>query len=347
MSSEDAMSKFEDLQDQSQELFSAADLNEIPEEMNETTESVVGLPAQLKAIRSQGYVFAAYLEQKVDVLTKGWSDVRQQIGQAIEGEVQRLRGEKEQVERLFENARRQGGNPKAVAQLLPQLEREVEDLESKIEEAKERLSEVFSELAEAVAQTVEQIQDIGTYLQDRDEASFKFASGENLFLAAHAEWVETGKGRQDPDGVLYLTDQRLIFEQKEKTGKTLGLFGGKMTQELEWEIPLKQIEKVEAENKGLFGGKDMLHFTLASGARFPKITVEVKGKARCKFWAAQVERIARGETNDERAIPADQETVAAIRDAPSECHVCGAKMPQATAGQKQVECRYCGSVVQL
>ena len=87
-----------------------------------------------------------------------------------------------------------------------------------------------------------------------------------LAAPAQAEWVATGKGGDDPDGIVYLTDQRLLFEQKEKTGKKLGLFGGKQTQELEWELPLNLIEKVQAENKGLFGGKDMLHFELGAGA---------------------------------------------------------------------------------
>ena len=34
-----------------------------------------------------------------------------------------------------------------------------------------------------------------------------------------------------------------MFEQKETTGKMLGLFGGKKVQELEWELPLHQIFK--------------------------------------------------------------------------------------------------------
>ncbi|MFW5709248.1 MAG: hypothetical protein ACOCX5_03405 [Chloroflexota bacterium] len=145
-------------------------------------------------------------------------------------------------------------------------------------------------------------------------------------------------------------EQRLMFEQKEKVGKKLGLFGGKQVQELEWEVPSHRVEAVEFENKCLFGGKDMLHFLSVVGDPYPRITVEIKGGADNKFWVKQINRMISGAITDERAIEPDPEILQTLREAPGECHVCGATIPMLVAGQTQLECdilRICYSHLRL
>jgi hypothetical protein len=115
-------------------------------------------------------------------------------------------------------------------------------------------------------------------------------SGESVILAADAEWI-AGSGRDEaPDGTLYLTNRRLIFEQDEKVGKRLGLFGGKQVREVEWAIDLSGIGGLTAKNAGLLGGKDMLYFS-HSGREY---TLEVKGRATNDDWAAYIERVKSG-----------------------------------------------------
>jgi hypothetical protein len=329
------------------QLHGDATLTDIVSGMSTTTNTVVGLPDDIAKIRSRGYAFASYLEQKAEVLGKQWRDVRRNVERAVETEAENLRRDIDQVRILVEQADKITSNPTVLGNRLPGIERELTDAETKLNAAKSRIKETYSALEQDISGATRQLSDINWYLDQRDEASFPFLAGETLFLAAKAEWVQTGKGGQDPDGILYLTSQRLVFEQKETTGKTLGLFGGKKTQELEWDIPLNQIEKVEAENKGFFGGKDMLYFTLGSGAKFDKITVEVKGGVACKFWAAQIGRMMTGGVNDERAIQPDAEMLESLRKAPTACHVCAATLPQITAGQLQIDCLYCGTVIRL
>ncbi|MBE2184274.1 MAG: hypothetical protein IAE89_12660 [Anaerolineae bacterium] len=342
-----ALSQFQTLQSKAHELIKAIPLEELTREISEATAEISKLPGELAKVRGRGYAFASYLEQKVQVINEQWDAKRLEANRLLDENVNQLRQGSGQIEALVEKAKNVGTNPEAVAILLPSLESEVNALTAKVNAAKEAVRAEIAELKTEVSQTNNQLRLIHSYLDEKDEASFPFQADEKLFLTAEAEWVATGKGDKDPDGVLFLTDQRLIFEQKEKTGKKLGLFGGKHTQELEWAIPIGQIEKVEPENKGLFGGKDMLHFTLASGAPYPRITVEVKGHVKSKFWAAQIERMIHGETSDERAIPPDPELLETIRNAPTACHICEATLPAPTAGQTQIECRYCGTTIQL
>ncbi|NDJ62489.1 MAG: hypothetical protein GYB67_15280 [Chloroflexi bacterium] len=339
-------SQFRSLERKADGLRDDANLTDISRELGELTGDVTGLPGRIEGLRRRGYTYAAYLEHKAEVLRQRWDPAYQAAQRAIESEVDHLRGMLEEVDQVVRKAQMMEAKPPAMEGMFPAIESAIETLENATEAATARIEAQFRPVAREIKQTGSQIDKIEWYLEQQDEASFDFLAGEALFLAAEAEWAATGKGRKDPDGILYLTDQRLLFEQKEKTGKRLGMFGGQLTQELEWEIPLNQIEGVTAEKQGMFGGKDMLNFSL-SGGDFDTLTVEVKGGVDCKFWAAQIKRMISGETDDERAIEPDEELLESIREAPTACPVCGATLPLLVAGQRQIECGFCGAVVRL
>lgn len=339
--------QFNNLKMRSQRAAETAALTSLSREITDISAKVNALPSDVARVRERRYVFAKYLEHKAEVVQEHWQPSADQAQEHIEAERAALQQDVEQLNMLIQKAEMVSNNLKVQLDILPMIENAVTQLETKTKAATEQIKALYSQHVTDINQTVEQIRKINWYLNQRDEASFSFLAGESVFLAADAEWVVTGQGGKDPDGILFLTDQRLVFEQKETTGKTLGLFGGKKAHEVKWEIPLSQVEKVEAENKGLFGGKDMLNFTLGSGARYPTITVEVKGGVQSKFWAAQINRMVRGETDDERAIQPDPEMLKAIRSAPTACHVCGATLPRLVANQTQMSCEYCGAVIRL
>ncbi|MBL8132807.1 MAG: hypothetical protein JNL42_13185 [Anaerolineae bacterium] len=328
-------------------VYRDSTLHTLAEEIAEMSRKVVSLPGEIERVRSRGYVFASYLEQKAGVLAQHWEAARREAGQSLEGEASRLRSEMERLRKAVDRVEMQSAKVGALERDLPDLENEVRLVKNVLSDAQSRVRASYSRLSSDVSQTLSQLSNITWILDQRDEAAFPFLAEEGVFLAAKAEWQASGRGKDDPDGILYLTDQRLVFEQKETTGKKLGLFGGKKTQELEWEIPLHQIESVTAENKGLFGGKDLLHFTFKSGAPLGQTTVEVKGGVQCKFWAAQIERMTQGDVNDERAIQPDPEVLESLRSAPTACPSCGGTLPQMVANQRQIACDYCGAVIRV
>ena len=67
----------------------------------------------------------------------------------------------------------------------------------------------------------------------------------------------------------------------------------------------------------------------------------------CKFWAAQIQRMISGNTKDERAIQPDAEELEAIKQAPTACPSCGGTLPMLVAGQRQIDCVYCGTVIRV
>lgn len=322
-------------------------LSSVSSSVNDISDSINKLPDEIKEIRDRGYIFASYLENKAEVLRNHWDEIRDRVQSAMDDEMRTLRQDFAELERDVEKADKVEDIPEKLERILPDIESGLERLQAKIDAASSHVQDIYSTLENDLNQMNAQLRDIKWYLEQKEEASFDFLANENIFLAAKAEWVQTDKGKKDPDGIMFLTDQRMVFEQKEKTGKRLGMFGGKMEQEVEWEVQLNQVEEVEAEKKGMFGGKDMLNFKLGSGAPFADLAVEVKGGVDCRFWAKQVERMIKGETTDERAIEPDPEMLESIRNAPTACHVCGATLPKLVANQTQIECQYCGSVIRI
>jgi hypothetical protein len=344
---ESAKGTFAQTQSKYTGLSSQVRLNSINGEVNSLATTVAQLPADIEVIRKRNYVFRSYLEHKAEVFSDHWADIRRRVERTLDTESASLTKQYDDILPTIERIERLENLPPRYIDAVEEFVQKVTQLESNINAATERIASLYTTLKQDVDNTNTQLTEIKWICDQRDEASFPFLEGENIFLVATAEWRASGKGKDDPDGILYLTDQRLIFEQKETTGKKLGMFGGKKVQELEWEVPLHQIIGVEHENKGFFGGKDIIHFTLGNGAKYPKISLEVKGSADNKFWVAQIQRMMTGEVTDERSIPPDPEMLKRLSEAPTQCHVCGGTLPMITVGQLQMTCDYCGTVIRL
>ncbi|MBZ0302457.1 MAG: hypothetical protein K8J31_22105 [Anaerolineae bacterium] len=329
------------LRDRFDAFHERAHMTAITREVSDVEARIKSLTPEIQKVRSRGYAFRSYLEQKADVLEKNWRDIQLRVHRAIQDEIENLRDDMDRTERRVRRM------PDAADEAeIGGVTEWLDNLDHKLEAAEKRIQSMYQTLKSDTQNAFTQLHEVNWCLDQKDEASFDFLAGESLFLAAKAEWVATGKDKQDPDGILYLTDQRLIFEQKETTGKRLGMFGGKQEQEVEWELPLHQIEAVRAENKGLFGGKDMLYFDTTSG-QHRQITVEVKGGVDCKFWQQQIQRMISGDVANERAIQPDPELIEQLRSAPTACPVCGGTLPRIVAGQNQITCEYCGGVVRF
>jgi len=341
------ITRLDSLQSEYDTLQRDISFDELLNEVSEVTRKVATLPDDITRARGRGYAFAAYLERKAELLDKRWDEMRQQVQRTIQSENYRTRAAFDDVRERMQKANIYRAKPTGLDSLLPEIEREINVLRGQVDTVQSRLQNEYSTLKTDIDQTVAQLHNIHWVLDQMDEASFKLNAGEAVFLAAQAEHQATGRGKDDPDGILYLTDHRLIFEQKETTGKTLGLFGGKKVQELEWEIPLNKIDSVIPENKGFLGGKDILQFTFKPGAALSQAQIEVKGGVQAKFWATEIDRMLTSGATDERAVQADAETRESIRNAPTACPICGATLPQLVANQNQIECEYCGSVIRI
>lgn len=334
--------KFDALLRRYEKFEDAVRLNDLSRSITGVADDIRKYPTEIQSVREKGYIFRKYLENMAEVLASHWDEKKADIDRVIATEQRRLRQDFPEVKHDVDLAQQVAGIPSKLAHVLPGLEQKIDEFEKKVAAGQRNVQNQFDTIRRDSEALKQQVREINQFIKILSEASFKLLMGESLYMVSSAEWIQDKKNT--PDGYLYLTDHRLIFEQDEKVGKTLGLFGGKQVREIRWEVNLNQVDTLEFENKGLFGGKDMVYLNLKDGTRH---TVEVKGSANNKFWIKQIERMISGEANDERAIEPEPELLEALKNAPTACHVCGATLPMLVANQRQIECEYCGSVIRI
>jgi hypothetical protein len=171
--------------------------------------------------------------------------------------------------------------------------------------------------------------------------------------AVEAEWHTDGKD-EGPDGILLLTDQRLLFEQREEivTKKKFGLFKSesKHIQELHLEIEINDIDEVKHKEEGGFlgmGKEDILELTLAASAPVSRVRFHLKGEDSSD-WAEMIKRVTSGEIDEDRApeytdeVEVAEETAAAF---PETCPTSFAQLPPPPRGVLTVDCEFCGTTI--
>ncbi len=248
-------------------------MGDVTRKLGDVATEIAGLPGEIKGLRDQGYAFAGYLERKSEVLKTQWDEVRQQVQQVSSQEIERVQRQFDELTEMFKRLESQWSD-KGKEQSLKLFTVSLENLEKAVDAARSRIEGMYGQVPDNVVQTTNQIGTIRKYLEMTDESTIKWGPTEALFMVHEGEWRKSDKGKENPDGLIFVTDQRLIFEQKEKVGGRLG-FGGEKVQQVVFETPIGAISEVGSEDKGLFGQKDLIHLKLSSGD-YAETSFEVK-----------------------------------------------------------------------
>lgn len=328
-------------------LQQAASLSDIYDDLADIETMLATLPAEIEALRIRGYVFRNYLERKVEVLSNQWAEMQDRVQREVEERSAELAQALRNAERAVQLAAT--GNPAQIAR----AESAVRTLEGKVSAAQDALEAMFDTLDQNVTQTRAQVEAIEWALEQADQASFDFYPDEHLVAACRAQFLETEK--KGPEGILYLTDGRLIFERKEEvaTKKILFITTEKKTvQELIFQVPIGYIEEVKASQSGFLGRKEMLEVYFAPEADISEARLRLLGGADSEEWAALIGRVHSGDIERERVKLEEEEAVKAEpvtpAEVPTKCPNCGAILTTPIVkGMREITCEYCGTVIRL
>ncbi len=320
------------------DLVKRVQMTDIVRETTALGSKIEGLPETIDGIRSRGYKFRSYLENKIEVMAGQWDDINDRIERWLDEEAADLDDELADAEKAYRQL-----NRRKTESRLEALNGALDTLESQVKSSEEKIKAVYEALDREMSTTANQLRTVNQQLDWLEGADVKLNAGEGLFMAAEAEWDDN---RDKPDGFIFVTDQRIIFEQSEKKGGMLG-FGGKKVKEILWEVPHNQVEKVVPANEGFGGGKDMMTLKLGSGAPYAEIICEIKGGIEADYWAQQVSRAAKGLISQDSAVEPDPELIERLQNAPTECPNCGGVLDKLMAGANEVTCKYCGNVVRV
>jgi hypothetical protein len=278
-----------------QSIQQSVDLSAIKSELDGLSSSLRRLGETMqKRLAAKGYRHLSPIQTLLDQAQTRFDGAAAGLRAQIEQHSDALRAESSALTTLRTHLDRLIDAPDRLATASARLEGLVEGLQKQVESTTSALRGQYEPFRTAVQSLERHLNDVAEALEAAGESNLTLHSGETLVTGCRAEWAQTGRGGDDPDGMLYLTDQRLIFMQDEKKGKMLGLFGGKQVQNELWSIPLAQISGMEIERKGIIGGKAMLTVKLTPGAPHGELLLEIKGGFGNQRLAEFVERVRAG-----------------------------------------------------
>lgn len=253
----------------------------------------------LENARSEGYAYQADLETLLYDCLRQWDTVRPQVNQILTQQQSAIRVQLNQLNPMIQSLNRVVANPASAAGQL-------RNTQTFVNRQLTNISRVESDLHQRYGSVERQAQDLNSRLthihwgmDQLAEAKFQIQRGEDLIQAVPARWDKEGK--DDPEGVLYLSNRRLIFERKEKIATKKVLFittASELVQEVLMDRSLSDLKEVKAESKGLFGHQDFLQISFQDRGQ-ELLSLHINGQDS-KDWAALLERAKSGQIDSER-----------------------------------------------
>ena len=343
-------SDIQSLQSSLRELQDAVRLSTIRDSVEDLQTSVNGMDQRIASLRERGYAFEKELEGRAADFSEQWADLAPNIRRQIEREAQTLERSLRPLETQITDMATKRGAPLALKPQVDRLTSQVEALKGRAEADQNSIGRSYDRFEQEVDSVEYHLEKLEWMLTELAEASFDLLATESGIMAVKAVWAKDGKERKDdPEGVLYLTDQRLIFEQKEKVATKKVLFIAtekKLVQEKLWEAPVALIEEAKARKEGFMNKDDFIEVHFGSGLSYDSAHVHVWEPA--DEWMALIKRAKAKEFDATRAIAISAEEVEKVKSAPTQCPSCGGVINQIVLrGMDSISCEYCGAVIRL
>lgn len=329
------------------ELIRKVNFTSLRDETSNLDTRIANFPMRIQKVRERNYAFCKVLESQAFEYQKQWAARRGQIHNQITMQSNALQAQLRPLESRVA-ALSQGSTP---AITVKTIMNEVDSFETRVSAAESSLRELFDSLNQEFGKSSRQVDLIEKALDLSESASFGFLPGECIYMTTKALWTrDSREDKEDPDGILFLTDQRLLFEQREEIAKKKVLFvttEREKVQKLQFETPVVVIDNIKATKQGLFKNEDWLEFQLPSGSFAREVKLHLDG-GDCNQWQQMLNRIKSGEIEAERALEIDTQAVEKARSAPVKCPSCGAAITKPVLrGMDSITCDFCGAVIRL
>ena len=348
--SEQVKNDIQSLQYSLRDLQTSVRMTDIRDSVEDLSTSVNGMDRRIKSLRERGYAFEKDLEEMAADFEKEWIGIAPNLAAQIEKEASSMERSLRPLETQVAQVVGKSAAPAALRPRLNSLNAQVETLEGRVEAAERSIRGGYDQFSSDVQKQKYHLTKLEWMLTELSEASFELLATESGIRAVKAVWAKAGKqSKNDPEGVLYLTDQRLLFEQKEKVTTKKVLFVAtekKLVQELLWEAPLALIEQTKARKEGFLNKDNYIEVRFGSGAPFDVVHIHIWQTG--DEWKALLKRAKAKEFDKTRAIAIDETAAKKVKDAPTKCPSCGGAINQVVLrGMESITCEYCGDVIRL
>jgi len=338
------------LQNKVNSLQDGVRLAKVRDAVEDMQTKVTSQPQRIMTARGRGYVFEKDLEAQAQSFADSWAMLYPNLQSQINLQSSALMNSLRPIEMQMPQLTASAYNPAAARGTLNTMQSAVSQLESKVSAAERTIRGMYDQFERQVSEFIRHLDQVEYMLTQLAEATFGLLPTEGGIAAVKAVWCKTGKEQKDdPEGVLYLTDQRLIFEQKEEiaTKKVLFIATEKQkVQGLQLETPVALVDNVQTSKAGLLKNEDHIEVRFQPGA--PVQSAHFHIWQECALWQGLVNRAKSKDFDKGRAVAIDQAEVEKVKAAPTQCPACGGAITQVVMrGQDTIKCEFCGNVMRL
>ncbi len=333
------------INDQFDRLEEQAQLTSIYNAIGNIDSMLTDVPFEVEALRNRGYVHSGSLEDRLEAIDEQWDEVRPRVEAQLEKQVKRLDDELDKVEPKVDRMKATDKNSIRAAETA------VNGLSTRVNGAESSLDNLYDGIEASVRAIRDDMQKMEKVLDLLDESpEIRLLEAEGPLLAVKTIWRRDGD--EGPEGILFLTDQRLIFEQREEivTKKRFGLFKSEseIIQKVLIEVQTYEIESLVDKEEGGFmgmGKDDIMEMTFASTAPLSRARFHLKGQDSAD-WAVMIKRVQTGEIDEDRSDEYVEELEAAEAITfPTQCPNCFAAVPKPDRGVTSITCEFCGAII--
>ena len=229
-----------------------------------------------------------------------WQSMREQVVNAIPQQVQMAQAKLDELNLYIKRLNTSLQNPLSAIIHLKTAQEQVNQVSWDFQKAENSLEENYDDIENDIRVLNTRLTTVHWALDHLAEVRFSLENDENLVMAVSNRWDKEGK--DDPEGIFYLSNHRLIFERKEKiaTKKMLLITtSSELVQEVVFAQPLETIINVKAQQKGLFRHQDFLEVELGEG-KTGTISFHIDGQSS-KDWVVLIDRSKSGQIEEERS----------------------------------------------
>ena len=302
------------------------------QELSALENDVRSLERKLAGVRARGYSIEKELEADIAVLSAQWDRVKSNAEKTIENQTHLLSEQMRSIQGSMAQLAGLSGNLAAARPVYMQLKSSLASAGAQAEAAQTTVLAQFNEYADEVQGLDAHLDWVDWMLDAISTASFRLLATESGVAATEA--VFQHPTLEAENGILFLTDQRLLWEDRAGT------------YELKVDTPFQGILDVQKESDGQTG-QETLVFQFGPGGVVPLARFQLALPV-ADSWIKMVGRARSGGYAQDRAVPISAEELEKVRNAPQQCSNCGAAFTAPILrGQTEIRCEYCGLVVRI
>jgi len=321
------------IQNEVNELQDEMMLQDVRDDLSEVETEVSSLARDLVDLRARGYAVEKSLEADIQVLTTQWDQVKTRTESTIEQQTKILGEQMAVIQDDLAKLMGMSANLKAARPHYVRLKSSIASAEAQAEAAEDTVLDLYDEYADEVDSLSTHLDWVDWMLDALSTASFQLLATESGVAATEAVWERPGL--EPENGILYLTDQRLLWEDR------VDDFELKIAVPVQQVGEVKEISEDDAEFDVITVMFDATDAPVAT-AQF-QLALPVADE-----WLQMIGRAKSGAYVSDRAVELDEAELERVRNAPEQCSNCGAAITSPILrGQNEITCEYCGVVTRI